>query len=237
LSFIGVNFYDCAQWLPDNSCAKPAEGGVEELRAPLRRYHIGRNLPAITETNSGPDAIAQRLVYLAVGEFGAPLFAPWALTDSYPTPYAPYVLHDGTLANGAFALRDAYTSLNAALAPISYFAASDKLKVFMAPVPAQRFASTQDVGGFSVKVDGDANGEAIVVHPAGHDFTIVGYRCGVTFKDPVFVWPAIQGLHVERGHWDGDRWIADGPASYNINQSDRSLNVDLPYPQAVHVTW
>src|SRR6266704_2217771 len=101
--FIGVNSYFCAEWRPDNSCARPSEASIDELRAPLLRYRVSRNLPAITETNSGANPIASRLAYLAIGEFGAPIFAPWALTVSYPEPYAPYVLPDGTLANGAVA--------------------------------------------------------------------------------------------------------------------------------------
>ena len=73
---------------------------LDYMRAGLDEYRVGRNLPSITETNSGPDAIDARLAYLSIGEYGAPLFAPWALDSSYPTPYHPYVRLDGTIANG-----------------------------------------------------------------------------------------------------------------------------------------
>src|SRR5216684_2883713 len=101
ISFVGVNSYLCAEWLPDNSCNRPASGTLEELRAPLMAYKVSRNIPAVTETNSGKTPLTARFAYVAVGEFGAPIFAPWALTDSYPEDYEPYVLADGTLANGA----------------------------------------------------------------------------------------------------------------------------------------
>ena len=237
LSFVGVNFYACAQWLPDYSCGKQAQATIEELRAPLLRYRVGRNLPAITETNSGPDAVAQRLAYLAVGEFGVPIFAPWALNVSYPISYAPYVLSDGSLANGAFALRDAYSSLSKALPAILYFAGTDKLKVFMAPAPGQRFSEAQDVGGFEVKVEGEGNGQAIVIHPADREFIFVGYRCGISLKDPAFVWPSIKTIRVERGRWAENRWIAEGEAEYGINQSAKTLDVQLETPQTVRVSW
>src|SRR5438045_293184 len=183
LWFIGANSYFCAQWTPDNNCVRPAQGTLAELREPLRRYSIGRNLPAITETNSGANSIASRLVYIAVGEFGAPIFAPWALTDSYPEPYEPYVSHDGTLANGAFALRDAYVSLSKALPQISFYAATDKLKVFMSDTSGQRFSRTENVSGASVSVKGDHDGEAIVIHAAGHEFLMTGFRTSVMLKD------------------------------------------------------
>jgi hypothetical protein len=237
LSFIGVNFYDCAEWLPDYSCAKPAQATVDELRAPLLRYRVGRNLPAITETNSGPDPVAQRLAYIAAGEFGVPIFAPWALNVSYPVSYAPYVLSDGSLANGAFALQDAYSSLSKALPAISYFAGTNKLKVFMAPLPGQRFSQTQDLDGFEAKVVGENNGQAIVIRPADHEFIVVGYRCGVSLKDPAFVWPSIKSIRVERGRWERNHWVREGEPEYGINESNNVLEVELDAPQAVHVSW
>src|SRR5260370_25792180 len=113
---------------------------VRELREPVVRYLVGRNVPAITEINSGATPITSRLAYIAVGEFGVPIFAPWALTVSYPESNQPYVLNDGTLTNGAFALRDTYNSLANALSQISYYAGTAKLKAFMSDAPGRRFS-------------------------------------------------------------------------------------------------
>lgn len=237
ISFIGINSYFCAEWRLDNSCERPSEASVDELRAPLLRYRVGRNLPAITETNSGANPIASRLAYLAIGEFGAPIFAPWALTDSYPEPYAPYVLPDGTLANGAFALRDAYSSLSKALPQISYYAASDNLKVFVSRLPGQRFSQTEDVNGFKVVVTGEGNGQVIVLHLSDHEFLLVGYRASVSLKDPAFRWPAMKAILVEKGYWSGDRWVNDGEPGYDVNQSSLTLSLHLDVPQAIRVSW
>ena len=174
ISFIGTNSYFCAEWRPDYSCGRESDATSSELREPLIRYRVGRNLPAITEINSGATPITSRLAYIAVSEFGVPIFAPWALTVSYPESNQPYVLNDGTLANGAPALRDTYSSLGRALPQISYYATTDKLKVFMSRSPGENFSTTEDVNGFPVTVTGENNGQAIVVHPAAHEFLLVG---------------------------------------------------------------
>jgi len=237
LSFIGVNSYFCAEWTPDNNCAKPAQGTIEELRKPLMRYRVGRNLPAITETNSGASSIASRLAYIAIGEFGAPIFAPWALTDSYPEPYEPYVRHDGTLANGAFALRDAYTSIRKALPQISFYAASDDLKVFMSEMPGQIFSRNEEIGESSVSVKGAHDGQAIVIHTRGHEFLIAGFRASVDIKDATLTWPTIRGVRVQRVRWNGSDWANDGEPQYDMNQSARSISIALDVPEAVMVSW
>jgi hypothetical protein len=237
LSFVGVNSYFCGEWRPDNTCTHPAQGTVQELREPLLRYRVDRNLPAITETNSGNSSIASRLSFLALGEFGVPIFSPWALTVSYPENYEPYVQPDGTLGNGSPILRDAYTALEKALPQILFYATTDKLKVFMSPLPGRLFSDAADVNGFRVKVSGSNNGQVVVIHPSGHEFLLVGFRCGVSFHDPVFEWPAIKNVRVQRVAWGGDHSSRDGPASYNVDQSGHNLSVDLDVPQAVLVSW
>lgn len=237
ISFIGVNSYFCAEWRPDNSCAEESQATVEQLREPLERYKVGRNLPAITEINSGKTSITSRLAYIAVGEFGVPIFAPWALTTSYPEPYEPYILPDGKEANGAPALRDTYTSLRKALPQLSYYAGTGKLRVFMADSPGQRFTQTGDVNGDTVTVSGEHDGQAIVIHPSGHTFLVVGYRTSVSWSDPTFHWPEMRNVSVNRVFWDGDHWSRDGEPAYGVNQSHHLLSVDLDSPQAVLVSW
>jgi hypothetical protein len=235
--FIGVNSYFCAEWRPDNSCARESDASISELREPLIRYRVGRNLPAITEINSGATSLTSRFAYIAVGEFGVPIFAPWALTVSYPESDQPYVLGDGSLANGAFALRDTYSSLSKALPQISYYATTEKLKVFMSRTPGQRFSATETVNGFPVTVSGGNNGQAIVVHPAAHEFLVVGYRIRASFRDPIFQWPSIQKIRVQRVYWAGDHWNGDGEPEYYVDQSNKTLDVDLDTPQAVLIFW
>ena len=237
ISFVGVNSYFCAEWRPDNSCARESRATVEELREPLKRYRVGRNLPAVTEINSGATSITSRLAYIAVGEFGVPIFAPWALTASYPESNEPYILPDGSEANGAAALRDTYSSLAKALPQISYYATTNKLKLFMSDSPGQRFTRSEEIDGFKVTVSGEHDGQAIVIHPSGHEFLVVGYRTAVSWKDPAFTWPDIEHLRVAKVVWNHDHWERDGEPAYGVNQSTKVVSADLGSPQAILVTW
>jgi hypothetical protein len=237
LSFIGVNSYFCAEWRPDNSCARESQASVEQLREPLMRYGVDRNLPAITEINSGNTPLTSRLAYLAVGEFRVPIYAPWALTVSYPEDYQPYVLKDGTLANGASALRETYSSLSKALPQVTYYATTNKLKVFMAQSPGERFSRTEDINGFKVTVSGELNGQAIVIHPFGHEFLAVGFRSSLSLADPAFQWPEMKSIRVQRVHWASDAWQPEGEPEYGIDPVHKTLHVELDTPEAILISW
>jgi Beta-galactosidase len=225
IKFVGLNLY------------VPSDSSADYLRHRLDDYRVSLNLPAITETDSDSGPVAPRLVFIAVGEFGAPIFAPWALNVSYPVPFDPYVRKNGSLANGAFALREAYTALRKALPQISYYDDTDKQKVFLSNQPGQRFSETRYVNGFEVTVSGAGNGQAIVIHPSGHEFLIVGYRCNASFHSPNFTWPAIKDLRVETGAFDGNKWRPDGAPQYGIDESHQTLGVRLSGPEAVLVSW
>ncbi len=225
IAFIGLNLY-----------ISP-EASADELRNALRRYQVGRNLPSITETNSGPDPVAPRLAYISVGEFGSPIFAPWALSVSYPAPYAPYILPDGSLANGAFALRDAYDSLGRALAPVSYYGGTDRLKVFVSPLPGQKFTQTVTLDGITVTVNGATDGQAVIVQPLPRELLIVGYRCDATIHSSQFLWPKLKTVRVEKGRWASGRWVKEGEPLHGFDQSKATLGVDLDTPQAIRILW
>jgi hypothetical protein len=225
LSFIGRNLY-----LPDGAT-------VNDMRAGLNEYRVGRNVPSITETNSDPGPVGPRLAYVAVGEYGAPLYAPWALNVSYPGPFQPYVLRDGTIANGGPALRDCYLSLGKALPQVSYYGGTDVLKVFMSNAPGERFSMVQDVNGAKVTVSGAGDGQAIVIHPEPNEFTIVGYRCHVSIDTEMAAWPALRRIRIESGFWDRDRWQKKGECWYTINQSASTIGLRIDTPQAVRVRW
>jgi len=225
IMFVGLNYY-----------ANPG-ASADELRKTLAQYLVGRNLLAVTEMNSGPDPVAPRLTYIAVGEFGSPIVAPWALSVSYPGTPAPYVRKDGSLANGAFALRDAYSSISKALPQISYYANTDRLTVFTSNLPGQKFAHTEDVDGVKVTVKGEDNGQAILIRPTNHDLVFIGYGTEIVLQDDMFQWPTIQRIRIEKGYWTGNRWNRDGEPTYGFNQSDKSLYIGLETPQAVRVSW
>jgi len=224
IEFIGGNIY------------LPAGTSAAELRAKLAKYRVGRNIVAVTETNSDATPVAPRLAYLAIAEYGAPIFAPWSLSVSAPTFSQPYVQDDGSLTNGALALRDCYRSLTAALSEIAYYAGGEKLKVFMSDAPNQEFSATETIDGAKIEVSGWNNGQAIVIHPEPSEFIVVGYRCHVSIYGEQFVWPAVQNVKVLRGRSTGGVWKQEGEPYFGIDQSNRKLNLYLEAPQAIRVT-
>jgi hypothetical protein len=224
LSFIGLNLY------------VDRMSTVNDLRSALGRYAVGRNRPSITETNSDSGPVAPRLAFLAVGELGAPLFAPWALNVSYPTRFEPYVTEDGTLAHGAPALRDTYTALGQALSPVAYYAGTGKQKVFMAQRPGRSFSTLSDLDGARIQVSGAGDGQAIVIHPAPGEFILVGFRCRVSIGDDDYLWPDLRRVRVETGRFEGGAWHAEGVPHHTFDQASRSLGVTLATPQVVRVS-
>jgi hypothetical protein len=234
LSFIAVNAYLCAKW-NEGGCESPSQAQTQELRETLKPYAISRNVPAVTETNSGSSLVAPRFAFVALGEFGVPIFAPWSLTMSYPESSEPYVLPDGRLANGAFQLRDAYQALKLALPQVLLYAGTDKQKVFQSPAIGKKMSADETVNGIEFQVSGPDDGQAIVTHPSANQILIVGYRATVSFKSPKFEFPEMQQLQVQRVRWTGNQWANEGETFYGVDQSSHSLWIDLEYPQAVLV--
>jgi hypothetical protein len=227
LSFIGLNHYPT--WGDDRPA--PVSIPASLTRAELQRYKIGRNIPSLTETNSDNGPLAPRNVFISVGEFGSPLFAPWALGDSCPTEGEPYVQKDGTLANGAFALREAYTAIEKGRPVVAQFGGTDRTRVFLAEMPGYRFHSTQDLSGIPVTVTGVNNGQAIVIRPADREILIVGFRCRVRVQTGAGDHP----VNVQRGAWIADRWQEEPGLNSSVAAGD--VQVSVTDPQAVRILW
>jgi hypothetical protein len=227
LSFIGLNHYPT--W--GDQAPAPVSVPASLTRAELRRYKIGRNIPSLTETNSDNGPLAPRNVFIAVGEFGSPLFAPWALGDSCPAEGEPYVQKDGTLANGAFALREAYTAIEKGGPMVAQFDGTDRTRVFLAEMPGYRFNDTKNVAGILVTVSGVNNGQAIAIRPAENEMLILGFRCSVVIKSPARDSP----VGVESGAWIGGRWEKEGAVVTSVVNGD--IRLSLTVPQAVRLSW
>jgi hypothetical protein len=107
----------------------------------------------------------------------------------------------------------------------------------MSPAPTQRFSITEDVNGFPVSVSGEDNGQAIVIYKGRHEFLVVGFRVSVSFTDPAFQWPTMKTIHVARVDWNHERWNGDGEPEYHVDQSHKTLSIDLDRPQALQISW
>lgn len=227
LAFIGVNHYPT--WGEDTPA--PVSLPASELRRTLDRYKIGRNIPTLTETNSDNSPLAPRYVFISVGEYGSPLFAPWALSSSCPTDGEPYVQRDGTLANGAFALREAYVAIRKGGPCIAQFGGTERAKVFLAEMPGYRFNERKNVAGIAVTVSGVNNAQAMAVRPAENEVLIVGFRCKVAVNTGAGQRP----VKVEKGMWIGGQWKREGLVRAEV--ANGQVNLWLTEPQAVRVYW
>ncbi len=235
LSFIAVNAYFCGAW-KDTTCPVPSDGKTEEIRAALRRFQVGRNIVAVTETNSGNTLVAPRFAFIALGEFATPIFSPWCLTVSYPELDQPYLSADGKLENGAASFREAVQALSLALPPILTYAGTEKIRVFQAPAIGQSYSAEETVNGITLSMSENRDGQAIVIHPSAKQLLIVGYRTEVSIKNEGMIWPTMQKLQVTKVRWSGSGWVSVGAADYGVDQSNTSLYVELANPQAVLIT-
>ncbi len=196
---------------------------ADDLLKRMDSYRIGRNIVAISETNADRSAVAPRLAFLAVGDYAAPLFSPWAINMSTITESEPYVLKDGTLANGAFDLQRTYTSIERAAPAIALCAGTDKLKVFL-----DGESNTGEVAGTRVTVKFDPGGQVMVLHPAPNEFVLVGWKASVSMQSPLAAWPSLKHLRVEAGQWKGSRWIpSSDPVFYNAPHENNAVWVHL----------
>jgi hypothetical protein len=205
-----------------------------ELLKRMDSYRIGRNIVAISETNADRSPVAPRLAFLAIGGYAAPLFSPWAINMSTITESEPYVLKDGSLANGAFDLERTYTSIERAAPAIALCAGTDKLKVFL-----DGESRTAEVGGTKVTVNFDPGGQVMVLHPEPNEFVLVGWKASVSMESPLASWPALKHLRVEAGRWEGSRWVpSPEPVYYNAPHEEKAVWVHLfEDPMVVSSLW
>ncbi len=224
LDFIGLNLY------VENDVT------VSDFRQDLDRYRIGRNMVSVTETNSDAGPVLPRLCFDAIARYASPIIAPWALNISYPTPHKPYVLSDGTPANGAEALRETYGAIAPAAAPIAAFAATDRLVAIVPPRPGKPHSGVLDLAGSEVRFSVAADGRLIVIRPSAGEFLVVGCRAGITVPTPAARWPACREVSAERGRYDGTEFVPTGePEWFALDQTASTVSVSLSDPAVVRL--
>lgn len=223
IDFCGLNMY-----------VQPGRS-INDLRGALLQYKVGRNLPSITEANSDLSHMAPRMAFMSIGEFGSPIFAPWALNVSYPTPYQPYIREDGSIANGGYELKDCYRVLGKAMAAISRYGWTDHLKVFMGVQPGEKFSDTRDLGGRKVTVQGQDNGQAILIHIADNEYLAIGFKCSISISSERAQWPDVKDICVEKGYWQGLDWVAEDVTHHSIDQSAHLVSIAISTPAVVRI--
>ena len=224
LDFIGLNLY------------VGNDVSVADFRVNLDRYRIGRNMVSITETNSDSGPVFPRLCFDSIARYGSPIVAPWALDISYPTPHEPYVLPDGTPANGANALGETYRAISMAAAPIAMYAGTGRIAAIVPPRPGSAHSGVIDLSGSELRFSCAANGRLLVIHPAAGEYLVIGCRAGVTVPTPAAVWPDCRDVRAERGFFRGTEWVADGqPEWFSLDQTASTVSVSIAGPSVVRI--
>lgn len=227
LTFIGLNNY---VWNTQISSST-------DFHRTLGSYRMGRNLPSITETNSGNTPFTVRSLFLAVGEFGSPLFTPWSLVVSYPENDQPYVLPDGTLANGAAMLAAAYDLLGRAQPAISVFGGTAHSHVFQSSLPSEAFTETHIFSGMKVTVAGKGNGHAMVLQPTPHELVVIGDECTVLLQSDKGA--GRLRARWEAGRWQNGKWKRKGETAVIEvrNNTNATWQISMPKAQVVRFFW
>jgi hypothetical protein len=141
------------------------------------------------------------------------------------------VQKDGTLVNGAFALREAYTAIRKGGAAIAQFGGTERASVFLAEMPGYRVKETKDVAGIAVTVSGVNNGQAIAIRPSDRELLVVGFRCTVSVRT------GDRTVKAERGAWIGAEWRSGGPVRADVDVDSGEMRFRLAEPQAVRLYW
>jgi hypothetical protein len=194
----------------------------DDLRWQVESHRTEGNIVAIAETNSDRSAVAPRLAFLAIGDYVAPLFSPWAINISWIIRGEPYILSDGTLANGAADLIRTYTCIGNAASPLALCAGTDKLRVFL-----EGGATEAEVAGAQVSVVYDPGGQIMILHPEPGEFVVIGWKVSVKLDTPLAKWPALKKLQVESGHWDGPRWVPSPAPVYYAVENEQTVRIRL----------
>ena len=224
LDFIGLNLY------VENDVT------VADFRENLDRYRIGRNMVSVTETNSDAGPVLPRLCFDAIARYASPIIAPWALNVSYPTPYEPYVLADGTPANGAEALRATYGAIAMAAAPIAAYGGTDRLVAIVPPRPGRPHSGVLDLAGAEVRFSCAADGRLMVIRPTNDEFVVIGCRGSISVPTPAARWPACREVRADRGYYEGTEFVPTGePEWFALDQTTSTVSVSLSGPAVIRL--
>ncbi len=171
----------------------------------LDRYHRGRNLSFIPETNNDAYFRPYLLVFPLLGQVPGIGMDVWAITTGSMKGYEPLAnAKSGQITDSGARLRDVYRALDAAMAPIVRAQGSNRLAWFMSEGAAR--GRSLAPGGIALNVDTEGDGALLAVRDGDGALVLVGRHVTVSIASP-------PSGRVERGRFEGSRWVAAGPAT------------------------
>jgi hypothetical protein len=187
----------------------------------------------ISEHSSGPGSRAERNVFYAVAS-GAIGFDPWAIDRCHPDTAARPLVHplDGRWSEEAYALRDSYRVIADAMAPIAAAQGTAALQVFVQEQEERAAKLRFDDIVVEVSYNDPAGAtRGLVVRTGSDELVVAGVGAGVGFCDAGS--RPLPIASVERGRFDGDRWVPLCPVRREGN--DPCAPLHLVVPQVVRV--
>ncbi len=170
----------------------------------LDRYHRGRNLSFIPETNNDAYFRPYLLVFPLLGQVPGIGMDVWAITTGSMKGYQPLAsAKSGEITESGARLREVYQALGGAMGPIVRAQGSNRLAWFMSEGAAR--GRTLVAGGISLTVDTDGEGALIAVRDGDGALVLVGRHVNVAIANP-------PGERAERGRFAGARWQPAGAA-------------------------
>lgn len=188
----------------------------------LHCYRTGRNIPAITETNSDNSMYSPRNIFTAVAEFSCAAFLPWAISCASPAHGAPYVLEDGTITESGIEMRDSFYPLARAMYPLAKYSGTDRIFCF-----TKGDRTSYKFGNTTANIEAGEKGRGIIVNPGRNEFVVLGTGFKVEFT------PFAKYFTCERGSFSGPSWIPEKDAVYSVEKN--GITVDIPTPQVVRL--
>jgi hypothetical protein len=184
--------------------------GYRDFHRICQEFSIGGNPLYIVEHSSSPAGRADRNVFYAIGQHGALGFDPWAIDSPFPERTPPPLVDPATGAWGPQAewLCDSYVSIGAAMQPIAEAQGTARLFTFVQEDGES--AAGWKAGGVDVIVtyqDRRGAGRGMIIQQSANEFLALGVGFGLRFLHPQPDGDPIRVLSVERGRYEGSRWV------------------------------
>ncbi len=178
----------------------------------LDRYHQGRNLSFIPETNNDEYFKPYLLVFPLLARVPGIGMDIWAITTGSMRGYQPLVDKGGEVTASGAKVREVYQALAGAMTPIVRAQGSGRIGWFLSEGAAH--GQRVSVGGESLAVDTDGDGALLAARDDDGSLVVVGRKVQVTIPGEARV--------VERGRFERDRFVRSAALESSPSKSGAS---------------
>jgi hypothetical protein len=173
------------------------------------KYSASGNAFYLSETNTDDFYRQDISLMFVLGKSGGIGMSPWAVEWASPDRGEPLVDSTGALTASGLKLREVYSAVNAARAPLAYYCGTPDSAYLIwdkAPIRTATSLMNLTVGCYTTTVNAKVGSAIILIQRTLTDLIILGSNIDVAFKIPTGYRPL-----VEQGSWsDLNTWQASG---------------------------